>query len=47
MEDTVYLSKGVLTPSNAALVRKARELLAIVGATPATPSEARRTLGLA
>lgn len=47
MEDTVYLSKGVLTPSNAALVRKARELLATLGAVPATPAEARRILGLA
>ena len=47
MEDTVYLAKGVLTPSNAALVRKARELLATLGAVPATPPEARRILGLA
>jgi uncharacterized protein (DUF849 family) len=47
MEDNVYLSKGVLTPSNAALVSRAREILTSLGATPASPAEARRLLGLA
>jgi uncharacterized protein (DUF849 family) len=47
MEDTVYLSKGELAPSNAALVRKARDLLVNLGATPATARVARRILGIA
>jgi uncharacterized protein (DUF849 family) len=47
MEDTVYLSKGELTPSNAALVRKARDLLMNLGATPATARDARRIIGIA
>jgi uncharacterized protein (DUF849 family) len=47
MEDTVYLSKGELAPSNAALVRKARDLLGSLGATPATARDARRIIGIA
>jgi uncharacterized protein (DUF849 family) len=47
MEDTVYLSKGELAPSNAALVRKARDLLMNLGATPATTGDARRIIGIA
>jgi uncharacterized protein (DUF849 family) len=47
MEDTVYLSKGELAPSNAALVRKARGLLMNLGATPATTGDARRIIGIA
>jgi 3-dehydrocarnitine:acetyl-CoA trimethylamine transferase len=47
MEDTVYLSKGELAPSNAALVRKARDLLMNLGATPATTGAARRIIGIA
>jgi uncharacterized protein (DUF849 family) len=46
LEDTVYISKGELAPSNAALVRKVRELLRSLGATPATPRDARRIIGL-
>lgn len=47
LEDNIYMSKGVLAPSNAALVQRAREILAGLGAEPATPGEARRLLGLA
>jgi uncharacterized protein (DUF849 family) len=46
MEDNVYLSKGKLTPSNAALCEKAVRILADVGAELATPIEARQMLGL-
>ncbi|KRB48992.1 MAG: 3-keto-5-aminohexanoate cleavage protein [Pseudomonadota bacterium] len=46
LEDNIYMSKGVLAPSNAALVQRARQILAGVGAEPANPSEARRLLGL-
>ena len=47
MEDNLYLSKGVLAPTNAALVAKARDILAQLGAEPASPIEARQMLGLA
>jgi uncharacterized protein (DUF849 family) len=46
-EDNVYMSKGVLAPSNAALVRRARDIIEPMGAVLATPDEARRILGLA
>jgi uncharacterized protein (DUF849 family) len=47
MEDTVYIAKGELVPSNGALVRAAREVLRSLGVEPATPAEARAILGLA
>ena len=47
LEDNIFISKGVLAPSNAALVARAREILASLGAEPARPAEARRLLGLA
>ena len=47
MEDTVYIAKGELVRSNGQLVRAAREILRAVGVQPATPAEARATLGLA
>jgi uncharacterized protein (DUF849 family) len=47
LEDTVYISKGVLARDNAALVEKAGSLVANLGATLATPNEARDMLGLA
>ena len=47
MEDNLYLSKGVLAPTNAALVAKARDILGQLGAEPASPTEARQILGLA
>lgn len=46
LEDSVYLSKGVLAPSNAALVEKARRLVEDLGAQIASPVEARSTIGL-
>ena len=46
MEDTVYLSRGVKTPGNAALVEKAVQLIENLGGQAATVSEARQILGL-
>jgi 3-keto-5-aminohexanoate cleavage enzyme len=46
LEDTVYLSRGVLAPSNAALVTKAIELARAVGREVATQDQARSLLGL-
>jgi uncharacterized protein (DUF849 family) len=46
MEDNLYLAKGVLAESNAALVLRAVEILRGLGATPATPAEARAAFGL-
>ncbi|MDP6582669.1 MAG: 3-keto-5-aminohexanoate cleavage protein [Vicinamibacterales bacterium] len=46
LEDNLYLEKGVLAPSNAALVEKAVRILQLTGATVATPAEAREILGL-
>ncbi len=46
MEDNLYLSKGVLAKSNAELVAHAAAILRSLGATPATPAEARAALGL-
>lgn len=46
MEDNLYLAKGVLAESNAALVARAVDILRGVGAAPATPIEARAALGL-
>jgi uncharacterized protein (DUF849 family) len=47
LEDAVYIARGELAPSNAALVEKARRLVEALGPTVATPQEARRLLGLA
>jgi uncharacterized protein (DUF849 family) len=46
LEDNIYLSKGVLAPSNAALVARAREIVESMGGEIATASEAREQLGL-
>jgi uncharacterized protein (DUF849 family) len=46
LEDNLYLSRGTLAPSNAALVEKAVSLLAHIDREPATPAEARGILGL-
>jgi uncharacterized protein (DUF849 family) len=46
LEDNVYLSKGVLAPSNAALCEKALRMLDDLGAELATAKEARDILGL-
>jgi uncharacterized protein (DUF849 family) len=46
LEDNIYLSKGVLAKSNAELVTKARRILEDLGASIASPAEARAILGL-
>ncbi|MGY2052132.1 3-keto-5-aminohexanoate cleavage protein [Methylobacterium sp. JK268] len=47
LEDNLYLSRGQLAPSNAALVEKAVTLLALLDRSPASPDEARVLFGLA
>ena len=46
LEDNVYISKGKLAPSNAALCEKAVRMLDDLGAELATVKEAREILGL-
>ena len=46
LEDGVYLNRGELAPSNAAMVAKARTIIEALGATIATAAEARTMLGL-
>ncbi|MDH3667825.1 MAG: 3-keto-5-aminohexanoate cleavage protein [Paracoccaceae bacterium] len=46
MEDTVYLSKGVKTPGNGALVEKAVRIIGELGGSVATIDEAREILTL-
>ena len=46
LEDNLYLEKGKLAPSNAALVEKAAKIIEILGDHVATPAEARQLLGL-
>jgi uncharacterized protein (DUF849 family) len=46
LEDNIRLDRATLAPSNAALVRLAAELCALHCRPVATPSEARRILGL-
>lgn len=41
LEDGVYLERGVLAPSNASMVEKARRIVEDLGAQIATPAEAR------
>ena len=45
MEDNIYLEKGKLAPSNAALVEKAGKIIQILGEEVATPAEAQKDLG--
>jgi uncharacterized protein (DUF849 family) len=47
LEDNLYLGKGELAPSNAALVERAATLVELLGSSVATPAEARAILGLA
>ena len=44
LEDNIYLGKGQLAPSNAALVEKAAGIIEILGDHVATPAEARTML---
>ncbi|HEY1363335.1 MAG TPA: 3-keto-5-aminohexanoate cleavage protein [Xanthobacteraceae bacterium] len=46
LEDNLYLEKGKLAPSNAALVEKAARIVEILGDHVATPADARQLLGL-
>ena len=46
LEDNLYMARGVLAPSNAALVERAAEIIRAIGAEVATPDEARHILGL-
>ncbi|MFC1654419.1 3-keto-5-aminohexanoate cleavage protein [Myxococcota bacterium] len=46
MEDNLYLEKGVLATSNAELVEKMVRVIRELGREPASPSEARKQLGL-
>jgi len=45
MEDNIYLARGQLAPSNAALVEKAAKIIEILGDHVATPADARQMLG--
>ena len=46
LEDSIYLSRGELARSNAALVRKAASLIRDLGGEVADTVQARRILGL-
>jgi uncharacterized protein (DUF849 family) len=46
LEDNLYLEKGKLAPSNAALVEKAARIIEILGDDVASPVDARQILGL-
>ena len=46
LEDSVYLARGQLAASNAAMVGKARRIVEDLGGEIATVAEARRTIGL-
>lgn len=47
MEDNIYISRGVLTPGNGALVERAVQIVELLGGSIASPAEARAMLGLA
>jgi 3-keto-5-aminohexanoate cleavage enzyme len=46
LEDNLYLGKGQLAPSNAALVERAATIVELLDASVATPAEAREIFGL-
>ena len=46
LEDSVYLARGVLAPSNAAMVARIRGIVEALGAEIATSAQARDMLGL-
>jgi uncharacterized protein (DUF849 family) len=46
LEDNIYIAKGVLAESNAALVARARDIVSSLGGEIATAAEAREILGL-
>jgi uncharacterized protein (DUF849 family) len=47
LEDNLYLERGELAPSNAALVEKAVRIIELLGPSVATPAEARHILAAA
>jgi uncharacterized protein (DUF849 family) len=46
LEDNLYVSRGVLAPSNAALVERAARIVELIGRSVATTAEAREILNL-
>ena len=46
LEDNLYLERGVLASSNAALVARAVEIIRLMGGDIATPDEAREILNI-
>ena len=46
LEDNLYMERGVLAPSNAALVERAARIIREIGAEVATPDEAREIFGV-
>ncbi len=46
LEDNLYIDRGKLAPSNAALVERAVQIIRIIGGEIASPAEARNELGL-
>jgi uncharacterized protein (DUF849 family) len=46
LEDNLYIAKGELAPDNASLVRKAANIVDLIGSRLATPAEARAMLGI-
>jgi len=46
LEDNIYIAKGVLAESNAALVKRARDIVESLGGELASAQEAREQLGL-
>lgn len=46
LEDNLYMERGVLAPSNAALVERAARIIREIGAEVATPEEAREIFGV-
>jgi uncharacterized protein (DUF849 family) len=46
LEDNIFLDKGRLAPSNAALVERAREIIERLGGSISSPADTRAKLGL-
>jgi uncharacterized protein (DUF849 family) len=46
LEDNLYMSRGALAPSNAALVERAARIIELIGKSVATTAEARQILSL-
>ena len=46
LEDNLYMERGVLAPSNAALVERAARIIREIGAEVASPDEAREIFGV-